>query len=147
MKFKIAMAADHAGFDLKEHVKTWLASKGYEVLDFGAASKEKCDYPDFASKAAKAVAEGKADRGVLVCGSGIGMCMVANKVKGVRAAVLRSFDDARLSREHNDANVACLGGRISATHQAESLLETFLNTVFEAGRHAARVQKIESTTR
>lgn len=147
MSFKIAIGADHAGFELKEHVKSYLQSKGYEVLDFGTSSKERSDYPDFASKAAKAVAEGKADRGVLVCGSGIGMCMVANKVKGVRAAVLRSFDDARLSREHNDANVACLGGRISATHQAESLLETFLNTAFEGGRHSARVQKIESTTK
>lgn len=147
MSFKIAIGADHAGFELKEHVKSYLQSKGHEVIDVGCPSKERCDYPDYGSKAAKAVAEGKADRGVLVCGSGIGMCIVANKVPGIRAAVLRSFDDARLSREHNDANVACLGGRISATHQAESLLETFLNTHFEAGRHTSRVKKIESTTK
>ena len=138
------MASDHAGFELKEKLKSFLQTKGYEVLDAGCHSLEKCDYPVFGAKAAKMVAEGKADRGVLVCGSGIGMCMVANKVPGIRAAVLRSFDDARLSREHNDANVACLGGRVSAEHQAQTLLETFLSTAFEAGRHIGRVKKIET---
>lgn len=147
MTLKIAMGSDHAGFELKEHLKSFLQTQGYEVLDLGSHSKDKADYPDFGAKVAKLVAEGKADKGVLVCGTGIGMCMVANKVPGVRAAVLRSFDDARLSREHNDANVACLGGRVSAVHQAQSLLETFLNTPFEAGRHKVRVQKIESTTK
>src|SRR3989344_5273994 len=144
MKFKIAIAADHAGFQMKESLKSYLQGQGYEVLDFGCSSEEKCDYPDFAEKAAKAVSEGKADRGVLVCGTGIGMCMSANKVKKVRAAVLRSFDDARLSREHNNANIACLRARVSAVHQAQSLLETFLKTSFEGGRHGPRVQKVDS---
>lgn len=147
MTLKIAMGADHAGFELKENLKSFLQSQGYEVLDCGTHSKDKADYPDFGAKAAKAVAEGGADKGVLICGTGIGMCMVANKVPGIRAAVLRSFDDARLSREHNDANVACLGGRVSAVHQAQSLLETFLKTPFESGRHINRVKKIETASK
>lgn len=147
MTQKIAMAADHAGFQLKESLKAYLQTQGYEVLDVGCHSEERCDYPDFGAKAAQAVAQGKADRAVLVCGTGIGMCMTANKISGIRAAVLRSFDDARLSREHNDANVACLGGRVSAVAQAESLLETFLKTPFEGGRHTPRIQKIETVTK
>ncbi|MDO8526936.1 MAG: ribose 5-phosphate isomerase B [Deltaproteobacteria bacterium] len=143
MTQKIAIGSDHAGFQLKEILKSYLQSEGHEVLDFGCPSEESCDYPDYAAKVAHAVAEGKAERGVLVCGTGIGMCMTANKIKGIRAAVLRTFDDARLSREHNDANIACLGGRITAVHQAQSLLDTFLKTPFQGGRHAARVQKIE----
>ncbi|MBI5300083.1 MAG: ribose 5-phosphate isomerase B [Deltaproteobacteria bacterium] len=141
---KIAIAADHAGFSLKESLKTHLQSQGFEILDVGCHSAERCDYPDFGAKAAKTVAEGKAQRAVLVCGSGIGMCIAANKIHGVRAAVLRSFDDARLSREHNDANVACFGGRITAVHQAQSLLDVFLKTPFEGGRHINRVKKLDS---
>lgn len=144
MTQKIAIAADHAGFQLKESVKSHLQTQGYEVLDVGCHSEERCDYPDYGAKAAKAVAEGKADRAVLVCGSGIGMCMAANKITGIRAAVLRSFDDARLSREHNDANVACLGGRITAVHQARSLLDVFLKTGFEGDRHVERVKKLDA---
>lgn len=139
---KIAIAADHAGFTLKETLRQHLISQGHQVVDFGCDSTESVDYPDFAAKVAEAVSEQQAERGVLVCGSGIGMCMAANRFGGVRAAVLRSFDDARLSRLHNDSNVACLGGRVTATAQAKELLETFLKTPFEGGRHQKRIQKI-----
>lgn len=140
---KIALGSDHAGFQLKESVKGFLESQGHTVSDFGCASEERCDYPDYATKVAQAVSHGKTDRGILVCGSGIGMCMTANKVKGIRAAVLRSEDDATLSRQHNDANVACLGGRINKPDQAQKLLDTFLKTPFEGGRHVARLAKME----
>lgn len=140
---KIAVGADHAGFKLKEELKGYLKSKGHELIDVGCNSEERCDYPDYAAQVAKAVAGGKAERGVLVCGSGIGMCMTANRVAGVRAAVLRLPEDAKLSREHNDANIACLGGRINPPDQAKSLLEIFLNTAFEGGRHVGRIKKME----
>lgn len=140
---KIAVGSDHAGFTLKESVKVYLKSQGHEVTDLGCHSEERCDYPDYASQVAKAVAGGKAERGVLVCGSGIGMCMSANRVRGVRAAVLRIPEDAQLSRKHNDANVACLGGRLTAPEEAQKLLETFLTTPFEGGRHVSRVGKID----
>lgn len=141
---KIAIGADHAGFPLKEDLKNFLAKEGHEIIDFGTDSEERTDYPDYAQKVAHAVADKKAERGVLVCGSGIGMCMSANRIKGVRAAVLRIEEDAKLSREHNDANVACLGGRISDPAKARSLLEIFLKTSFEGGRHLQRIQKIDS---
>lgn len=140
---KIIIGADHAGFHLKEELKKYLKSKGHAVIDVGCNSEERCDYPDYAAQVAKAVAKGSSERGVLVCGSGIGMCMSANRVAGVRAAVLRIPEDAHLSREHNDANVACLGGRINLPDQAKNLLEIFLATPFEGGRHTARIQKIE----
>lgn len=139
---KIALASDHAGFQLKENLKSYLQSKGHAVTDFGCDSEERVDYPDFAQKAARAVAEGKAERGVLVCGSGIGICMAANKIKGIRAAVLRIEDDAKLSREHNDANVACLGGRLTKPKEAQQFLDIFLDTPFEGGRHVARIEKM-----
>lgn len=140
---KIALGSDHAGFQLKESLKSYLQSQDHEVIDFGCDSEERCDYPDYAQKAAKAVSVGKAERAILVCGSGIGMCMSANKVKGIRAAVLRIEADAKLSREHNDANVACLGGRISQPAEAKKLLAIFLATTFEGGRHIQRLAKIE----
>lgn len=140
---KIAIGADHAGFQLKESLKVALKEAGHDVVDAGCPSEERCDYPDYARKVAQAVAQGKAERGVLVCGSGIGMCMSANKVKGIRAAVLRMEEDARLSREHNDANIACLGGRLTRPQEAQKLLSIFLKTPFEGGRHVPRVQKIE----
>jgi ribose 5-phosphate isomerase B len=140
---KIAIGSDHAGFTLRELLKSYLQSQGHEILDFGCDSEERCDYPDYGYKAVKAVSEKKAERGVLVCGSGIGICMVANRVKGIRAAVLRIEEDARLSREHNDANVACFGGRLSQPKEAKNLLDIFLKTPFEGGRHTARLAKIE----
>lgn len=143
---KIAIGADHAGFKLKEELKNFLKLRGHEVSDVGCNSEERCDYPDYAAAVSRDVADKKAERGVLVCGSGIGMCMAANRVSGIRAAVLRLPEDARLSREHNDANIACLGGRINPPDQAKSLLEIFLATKFEGGRHVGRIEKIEGVT-
>lgn len=143
---KIALGSDHAGFALKEGLKKYLRTQGHEVQDVGCPSEERCDYPDYAQKVARAVAQKEAERGVLVCGSGIGMCMSANKVKGIRAAVLRIEADAKLSREHNDANVACLGGRITQPDEAQKLLKVFLSTPFEGGRHTGRLAKLEKLT-
>lgn len=139
----IALASDHAGFKLKEKIKRHLSDKGHEVKDLGPSSLDRCDYPDYGFAAAKAVAGGEASFGVLVCGSGIGMCMVANRVKGVRAAVLRDRFDAEMSRRHNDANVACFGERWAGSGNALELLDLFLSTEFEGGRHEARVKKID----
>ncbi|MBI4124749.1 MAG: ribose 5-phosphate isomerase B [Deltaproteobacteria bacterium] len=141
---KIAVGSDHAGFSLKESLKKYLTAQGHEVKDVGCPSEERCDYPDYAKQVARAVSTKEAERGVLICGSGIGMCMSANKVKGIRAAVLRIEEDARLSRQHNDANVACLGGRLTQPQEAKKLLAVFLKTPFEGGRHIPRIKKIEN---
>lgn len=139
---RITLASDHAGFTLKETIRKHLIDAGYDVIDCGTASAERVDYPDFGIKAAQAVSEGTSGRAILVCGSGIGMCMVANKMKGVRAAVLRDEMDATLSRQHNDANVACLGERVTNASVAVKLVDRFLDTPFEGGRHESRVKKI-----
>ena len=139
----IIVGSDHAGFDLKERVKEWLANAGFEVEDVGARSPEQVDYPDFAHLVADAVASGRRARGVLVCGTGIGVSIAANRHAGVRAAVVCSEDTARLSREHNDANVLALGGRTLDPVAAERILEVWLKTPFAGGRHARRVAKIE----
>jgi len=139
---KIAIGADHAGFELKEKLKQKLARDGYEVADFGTDSSESTDYPDYAQRVAREVGEGRFDRGVLVCGTGVGMAMAANKVAGVRAAPLWSGDEARLAREHNDANVATFGARLIDDAQAAELMDVFLKTEFSGGRHARRVAKI-----
>jgi len=144
VEMKVAIGSDHAGFELKESVKKYLTAKGAQVEDCGAISSERVDYPDYAQKVAKLIQDGKADRGVLMCGSGIGMCMAANRFQGVRAAVLHDVYDAEMSRKHNDANVACfrsreLGSEISVT----KLLDIFLSTEFEGGRHTNRVKKID----
>lgn len=138
----IAIASDHAGFALKEALKQRLAQSGHEVKDFGTHSEERCDYPDFAGPAAAMVDSDDADFGVLVCGSGIGMCIAANRYPNVRAAVLKDEFDAEMSRRHNDTNVACFGGRQIATDRAEALLDLFLATPFDGGRHEARVDKL-----
>jgi ribose 5-phosphate isomerase B len=139
---KIAIGADHAGFELKEKLKQKLVRDGYEVADFGTESTESTDYPDYAQRVAREVGAGRADRGVLVCGTGVGMAMAANKIEGVRAAPLWSEAEARLAREHNDSNVATFGARLIDEAQATSLLDVFLNTEFSGGRHARRVAKI-----
>jgi ribose 5-phosphate isomerase B len=139
---KIAIGADHAGFDLKEKLRRRLAAEGHEVLDFGTSSPESCDYPDFAQPVARDVAGGRSDRGILVCSTGIGMAMAANKVAGVRAAPVQSDDEARLTREHNDANILTLGARTLDETRAMELIEIFLTTEFSGGRHARRVAKI-----
>ena len=138
----VALGADHAGFPLKEDLKTWLIARGYDVVDLGTQSAESVDYPDFAAGVGSAITAGKADRGVLVCGTGIGMAMAANKVPGVRAAACTDAFSARMSREHNDANILALGARITARDAAIEILEIWLGAEFAGGRHARRVEKI-----
>lgn len=143
----IAVGADHAGFPLKEEVKAWLATRGHRVLDFGTHSTDSVDYPDYAAPVAHAVIGGQAERGVLVCGSGIGMAMAANKVPGVRAAVCGDPRAAALSREHNDANVLALAGRTTPGDQAIAIVEAWLAAGFLGGRHASRVEKLAALER
>ncbi|HEY7041239.1 MAG TPA: ribose 5-phosphate isomerase B [Methylomirabilota bacterium] len=138
----IALGADHAGYGLKEALKAWLINHGYQVLDLGTHSTESVDYPDYAALVAESVVDHKVERGLLICGTGIGMSMVANKVPGVRAALCGDLYTARMSREHNDANVLVLGGRLMGTDMAADILQAWLQTEFAAGRHARRVEKI-----
>lgn len=142
MNATVALGADHAGFELKEALKAWLIDQAGEVVDLGTHSPEPVDYPDYAEAVAKAVADGKAERGVLVCGTGIGMAIAANKVPGVRAAVCGDLWAARMSREHNDANVLCLGGRLTGREVAIDILRMWLATPFGGGRHERRLGKI-----
>jgi ribose 5-phosphate isomerase B len=138
----IAVASDHAGFDLKEILKRDLQEAGLEVLDLGTNSTQSVDYPDFGMAMADAVASGKAERGVLVCGTGIGISMAANRNPMVRAALVHDVTSARLSRMHNDANVVAFGQRLIGTETAREALKVFLGTEFEGGRHANRVAKL-----
>jgi ribose 5-phosphate isomerase B len=139
---KIALGADHAGFELKQKVKDHLGKKGVEVNDLGTINTDSVDYPDFARLVAHEVAQHRADYGVLVCGSGIGMAITANKVAGIRAANVSDEQDARLSREHNNANVLAIGARIIGDEKAMNIVDIFLNTQFARGRHERRVEKI-----
>jgi ribose 5-phosphate isomerase B len=138
----IALGADHAGYTLKEKLKTWLAADGHRVIDHGTHSTDSVDYPDYAAAVAEAVRDGDAEHGVLVCGSGIGMAIAANKVAGVRAAVAANPDIARLARQHNDANVLALGARLTAPARALAIVQAWLTTSFEGGRHTRRVDKL-----
>jgi ribose 5-phosphate isomerase B len=138
----IALGADHAGYYLKEDLKAWLIGRGHPVLDFGTHTVESVDYPEFAGQVADAVTSGSAARGVLVCGTGMGMAMAANKVGGVRAAVCLDPHMARMSREHNDANILALGARLTDGPRALEVLEAWLDTPFAGGRHARRVEKL-----
>lgn len=138
----IALGADHAGYELKEALKSWLINHGYHVLDLGTHSTESVDYPDYAALVGEAVADHKVERGVLVCGTGIGMAIAANKVPGVRAALCGDLYAARMSRAHNDANVLALGGRLMGAEMAVDILRAWLETEFAGGRHARRVDKI-----
>ena len=140
---KVAIGSDHAGFALKEKVKAYLASKGYEVIDYGTDSEERYDYPDAAHPAASSIQKGDAERGVLVCGSGIGMAIAANRHSGVRAVDAVTEEMAKLSREHNNANVLALGQRLLSWEEAQKIIDTFFATAFEGGRHELRVQKID----
>ncbi|MDP8246988.1 MAG: ribose 5-phosphate isomerase B [Candidatus Tritonobacter lacicola] len=139
---KIAIGSDHGGYGLKEEIKRKLEEKGIEILDCGCFSEESCDYPDFAEKVARAVGSGEVERGILVCKTGIGMAIAANKVTGVRAANCRTVDDARLSRQHNDSNVLALGAGVVDPARAKEIVDTWLETPFEGGRHQKRVDKI-----
>jgi ribose 5-phosphate isomerase B len=140
---RIAIGADHAGFNLKDHLRARLAEAGHELVDCGTHSADSVDYPDYAALVARAVAGGSAERGILVCGSGIGMAIAANRFAGVRAAACVDLYSAELSRRHNDANVLALGSRIVAAPLAEAIAERFLATPFEGGRHARRVAKLD----
>lgn len=139
---KIALGSDHGGFRLKEAIKKDLVEKGYEVEDFGSTSTDSCDYPDFAIPVAKKVASGEFDRGILICGTGIGIGIVANKIKGVRAALCHDTFSAQATRNHNDANVLTMGERVVGEGLALKIVETFLNSDFESGRHQRRIDKI-----
>jgi ribose 5-phosphate isomerase B len=144
---KIALGADHAGFELKENIKRLLAAQGLQVDDRGTHSPESVDYPDFARAVADEVARHDADFGILVCGTGIGMSMSANKVPGIRAAKADTEFEAEMARAHNNANVLCLGARVTDAARAEKLVRKFLDTRFEAGRHQRRVDKIMAIER
>lgn len=140
---KIAIAADHAGFTLKEALRERLSSAGHELTDFGAFSEESADYPDYAFAVAELVASGQAARGILVCSTGIGMSIAANKVTGIRAALAANQEAVQLTREHNDANVIALGAKFLSPDEANRLVDIFLTTEFSGGaRHSRRIEKI-----
>ena len=141
-KEAIAIASDHAGFDLKALLKQELAALGFEPLDLGTDSGNSVDYPDFADRLAGALKDGKAKRGVLICGTGIGISMAANRHRHVRAGVVHDVTSARLTRQHNNANVMCVGARLTGTDVAKDCLRVFLTTDFEGGRHQNRVAKL-----
>jgi len=140
---RIAIASDHAGFELKQHVKAQLQTTGHDVVDVGPDSDESTDYPRYARPAARLVADGDAELGVLVCGSGVGVSIVANKVPGVRAVNAHDVEEAQLARAHNDANVVTLSGRRLGGEQADAIVQAFIEAGFEGGRHARRVALIE----
>jgi ribose 5-phosphate isomerase B len=144
---RIAVGSDHAGFPLKEKVRPLLEREGHEVVDVGTDSDESADYPQYAAAAARLVSEGEADRAVLVCGSGVGVSIVANKHDGVRAVNAHDADEAEMSRRHNDANVLALAGRRMSEDQARPIVEAFLGTDFEGGRHGRRVGQIGAVER
>ena len=139
---KLAMGADHGGYSLKEILKKHLVEAGHEVLDLGTHDTDSCNYPDYAAKVAYAVADKEADLGILVCGTGIGMSIAANKVKGIRAAAVSDCFTAQATREHNDSNIICLGERIVGPGLAMRIVDTWLEASFQGGRHQTRVDMI-----
>ena len=140
---KIALGSDHGGYELKERIKAYLDAKDIPYEDFGTHSKDSCDYPVFGRAAAEAVADGRCDRGIVVCTTGIGISITANKVKGVRCALCSDSLSAEMTRRHNDANMLALGAGFTGPNLAERIVEVFLNTEFEGGRHARRVDLIK----
>lgn len=142
----IAIGADHAGYEYKEKIKELLTSMGLEFRDFGTQSSESTDYPDYAHKVAEAVSSGKAEYGILVCGTGIGMSIVANKHNGVRAGNVESVEGAKMARAHNNTNVLAIGARLTPWKKAQEIVKAFLTTKFEGGRHQGRVEKIHTLT-
>ena len=139
---KIALGCDHGGYDLKQHVIKVLEGLGHEIEDFGCHSKESCDYPDFGAAAARAVAEGSGDRGIVICTTGIGISIAANKVQGIRCAHCADCLQAELTRRHNNANMMAIGAGFTGKNMAERMVEVFLSTEFEGGRHLRRVDKV-----
>lgn len=141
---KLSLGCDHGGYALKEHLKAHLEQLGHTVLDCGTHSTESCDYPDFGKAAAQAVADGRCERGIVICTTGIGISIAANKVHGVRCALCSEPLSAEMTRRHNDANVLALGAGMVGSNLAERIVEVFLSTDFEGGRHARRVDKLEA---
>ncbi len=140
----IALASDHAGFELKEKVAAYLKERGTEFVDLGTYSSTSVNYPDYAEKLCNEILSGKAKKGILVCGTGIGMSMAANKFKGIRAAVCSEVFSARLTRQHNDANVICFGARVIGEGTAMDIVDAFLDTEFEGGKHKTRIDMISA---
>lgn len=141
---RIAIGSDHAGFQLKTAVKAHLEARGFAVSDLGTPVAERCDYPDYGAAVARAVAGGDADLGVLVCGTGVGMAMAANKIPGIRAAVVSDTFSARATRQHNDCNVLCFGERVVGGGLALDIVDAWLDAEFEGGRHAGRIAKLDA---
>ena len=141
---KVCVGSDHAGYGLKESIKRWLSEWGYEASDFGAHSEQPTDYTDVAAEVAKAVVRGDGERGILVCGTGIGMCIAANKVRGIRAALCHDTFSAQVARQHNDSNMLTLGARVIGPGLAREIVKTWLASSFEGGRHERRVSKIRA---
>lgn len=139
---KIAIGSDHGGFDLKKEIKSYLQNKGFEVKDFGTDAKDSCDYPDFALSVSEAVAKGAFERGILICGTGIGISISANKVPGIRCALVGDCFSAKATRQHNDSNVLALGGRVLGPGLALEIVDIWISTEFEGGRHQKRIDKI-----
>ena len=146
MSKKFYIATDHAGYAVKAYVKEFVTSLGHEIIDLGPDSADRVDYPDFAKKCADAVIADEGSFGILICGTGIGISISANKVPGIRAALCHDHYTAMLTRQHNDANILCFGERVVGKGVIEDMIEVFANTEFEGGRHAGRVSKIESCT-
>ena len=141
---KISIASDHGGFDLKEDLRAWLTGQGHEVVDFGCHGKESCDYPDFAGPAARAAASGECERGIVICTTGIGVSITANKVRGIRCALCSEPWSAEMTRRHNDANMLALGAGITGPLMARQIVTAFLTHEFEGGRHQRRIDKMMS---
>lgn len=139
---KIAIAADHGGFELKDSMVEYIKSLGNEVVDLGTNSADSVDYPDYAKKVCEEIQQGNSDLGILICGTGIGMSLAANKLEGIRAACVSDVYSAKMSRNHNNANVLCIGARVIGDEVAKLIIKTFLENEFEAGRHQRRVDKI-----
>lgn len=139
---KIAIGNDHAAVEMKNHIKKYVEEKGYEVVNFGTDSNDNCDYPRYGKIVAEAIVKGECDLGILICGTGIGISLAANKVKGIRAAVCSEPYSARLTRQHNNANIIAFGARVVDNKTAENIVDAFLDAEFEGGRHQARIDLI-----
>ena len=144
---KVALGCDHAGYGLKEVIAGYLNRAGHEILDEGTYSDDSCDYPDFAERVALRVVSGEAERGIIICATGVGMAMIANKVPGIRAVVCNDLYTARYSRLHNDANVLTLGARVVGPGVAEEIVRIWMETPFEGGRHSRRLDKLTEVER
>ena len=144
---KIAIAADHAGFSLKERLRDRLLAEGHEVVDLGTRNEDSTDYPDYAAGVARRVMAGDSERGILVCSSGVGMAIAANKINGIRAALAANPDEVRLTRAHNDANILTIGAKFTPENDAAEMIDIFLDTAFDGGRHSRRIAKIAELER